>query len=174
MNLGGPRARWLWWVALGLLLANGLVFTLLLFPAREGRRQEENQLLDLQRRIRVLQREGESSEVILTALREVEEFSQGYPRRADLVANIGRLTKLARSLALEVPAVQYKPSEVKEAGLTKVTLQMAVEGNYGKIRRYLHELEGLRRQLVIERVSLKDPKGTSDLQVQLQVALYLR
>jgi hypothetical protein len=174
MRLGAPQARWLWRVALGLLVANGLVFTLLSLPARQGRRQQDDQLLDLQRRIRTLQREGESSEVILTALREVEEFSQGYPRRADLVGIIGRLTKLARSLALEVPAVQYRPSEIKEAGLTKITLTMAVEGNYGKIRRYLHELEGLRRQLVIERVSLRDPKGTSDLQVQLQLALYLR
>ena len=174
MRPGGPQTRWLWRVALGLLVANGLVFTLLVLPARQARRQQEDQLLDLQRRIRTLQREGESSEVTLTALREVEEFSRGYPQRADLVGIIGRLTKLARSLALEVPTVQYKPSEVKEAGLTKITLQMAVEGNYGKIRRYLHELEGQRRQLVIERVSLRDPKGTSDLQVQLQLALYLR
>jgi hypothetical protein len=35
-------------------------------------------------------------------------------------------------------------------------------------------LEGVRRFLVIERLSLSDPKGTSDLQVRLQLALYLR
>jgi hypothetical protein len=48
------------------------------------------------------------------------------------------------------------------------------EGAYGKIRRYLYELEGMRRHLVIERVSLRDPKGGSELQVQLQLAVYLR
>ncbi|MBI4840174.1 MAG: hypothetical protein HY803_03710 [candidate division NC10 bacterium] len=87
---------------------------------------------------------------------------------------IGRLTKLARSLAVEVPAVEYRPSDVKEAGLTRVTLLMGVEGTYGKVRRLLYELEGMRRHLVIERVSLRDPKGTSQLQVQLQLAVYLR
>lgn len=174
MSVTDPQARRLWWAAAALLLANGLVLVLLVRPARDQRLQQENQLLDLQRRIRTLQREGQSSEVLLTAFREIEVFARGYPRRADLVGVIGRLTKLARSLAVEVPAVDYRPSDLKEAGLTKVTLLMGVEGTYGKIRRFLYELEGMRRHLVIERVSLKDPKGTSQLQVQLQLAVYLR
>jgi Tfp pilus assembly protein PilO len=174
MSAVDRRARWLWLVALGLLLASGLVFALLVLPARHQRVQQENQLLDLQRRIRTVKREGESGEVFLTTVREVEEFAQGYPTRAELVGLIGRLTKLARSLAVEVPTVDYKPSEVKEAGLTKVTLLMAVEGTYGKIRRFLYDLEGMRRYLVIERVSLRDPRGTSELQMQLQLAVYFR
>jgi len=174
MNAGNQMARWLWRVAAGLAVANGLVLVLLLLPAREQRQQQEDQLLDLQRRIRALQREGQSSEGLLTAFREVEEFAQGYPRRAELLGLIDRLTRLARSLTVMVPAVDYRPSEVKEVGLTKVTVALLAEGNYGKIRRYLYELEGMRRHLVIERVSLQDPKGTSELQVQLQLAVYVR
>jgi len=174
MNPVDRRTRWLWRVALGLLLANGLVLALLVLPARHQRVQQENHLLDLQRRIRAVKREGESSEVFLTTVRQVEEFARGYPTRAELVGLIGRLTKLARSLSVEVPTVDYKPSEVKEAGLTKVTLLMAVEGTYGKIRRFLYDLEGMRRYLVIERVSLRDPRGTSELQMQLQLAIYFR
>ena len=174
MNAGDWRARWLWRAAVGLLLVNGLVLALLVLPARHQRVQQENQLLDLQRRIRTVKREGESGEVFLATVREVEEFTQGYPPRAELLGLIGRLTKLARSLAVEVPAVDYRPSEVKEAGLTKVTLLRGVEGNYGKIRRLLYELEGMRRYLVIERVSLRDPRGTSELEMQLQLAAYFR
>jgi Tfp pilus assembly protein PilO len=174
MRSDDPRARWLRWAALGLLLANGLVFVSLVLPARDQRREQERQLLDLQRRIRTLQREGESSEVLLTAFREVEEFGQGFPRRAELVGLIGRLTKLARSLAVEIPTVDYRPSQIKEAGLTKVTVVMGVDGAYGKIRRYLYELEGMRRHLVIEQVSLRESKGTSGMQVQLQLAVYVQ
>ena len=90
------RTRWLWWAALGLAVTNGVVLVLLVLPARELRLQQEDQLLDLQRRIRVLQREGQTSEVLLTALREVEQFTQGYPSRADLLGLIDRLTRLAR------------------------------------------------------------------------------
>jgi Tfp pilus assembly protein PilO len=174
MNAGSQMAHWLWRVAVGLAVANGLVLVLLLLPARELRREQEDQLLDLQRRIRTLQREGQASEGLLTALREVEEFAQGYPPRAELLGLIDRLTRLARSLAVMVPAVDYRPSELKEVGLTKVTVALVAEGNYGKIRRYLYELEGMRRHLVIERVSLQDPKGTSELQVNLQLAVYVR
>ncbi len=174
MNAGNQMTRWLWRVAVGLAVANGLVLVLFVLPAREQRLQQEDQLLDLQRRIRALQREGQSSEGLLAAFREVEEFAQGYPRRAELLGLMDRLTRLARSLAVMVPAVDYRPSDVKEVGLTKITVALTAEGNYGKIRRYLYELEGMRRHLVIERLSLQDPKGTSELQVNLQLAVYVR
>ncbi|HSB67918.1 MAG TPA: type 4a pilus biogenesis protein PilO [Candidatus Methylomirabilis sp.] len=174
MPAQGSTGQRLWWLVLGLLAVNGLVLLLLVLPARSQRAQEDNLLLDLQRRIRALQREGQSGEGVLTAFREVEEFTQGYPPLTDMVPLIGRLTKLAQSLALEVPTVDYRPSTVKEAGLTKVAVSMGIQGSYGKIRRFVYDLETMRRQLVIETLSLDDPKGTSDLQVKLQLALYFR
>jgi len=93
-----PRAQRLWLVAMVLLVANGLALVFLLLAARDQRLGQEQQLLDLQRRIRSLQREGESSDVVLVAFREVEEFAQGFPPRADLVGLIGRLTKLGDRL----------------------------------------------------------------------------
>jgi Tfp pilus assembly protein PilO len=170
----GSLARRLWLLVLGLAAANGLVLMLLVLPTRSQKFQEENQVLDLQRRIRTLQREAQSGDGIVTAFREVEEFAQGYPPSAELVPLIGRLTTLARSLALEIPTVEYKPAAVKEVGLTKITVTMGVEGNYGKIRRFLYDLESMRHHLVIESLSLADPKGISDLQVRLQLALYFR
>ncbi|HEX7549651.1 MAG TPA: type 4a pilus biogenesis protein PilO [Candidatus Methylomirabilis sp.] len=169
-----PRLSWRWVVMLGLVLANALALVLLLLPAWEQRTEMEAQVRNLEQTMRGLQRETRSSETQLSAFREVEEFSQGYPRRTDLVGLMGRLTKLAQSLSLQVPDVNYTPSEMKEASLTKLVVTMGVEGTYGKIRRYLYELEGMRRFLVIERLSLRDSKGTSDVQVQIQLALYLR
>ena len=176
MTIRLPRLSWRWVVTLGLVLANVLALLLLLLPAWEQRTELEAQVLNLEQTMRGLQRETSSSETQLSAFREVEEFSQGYPRRTDLVGLMGRLTKLAQSLSLQVPDVNYTPSEMKEASLTKLVVTMGVEGTYGKIRRYLYELEGMRRFLVIERLSLRDSnsKGTSDVQVQLQLALYLR
>jgi Tfp pilus assembly protein PilO len=161
-------------VTLSLVLANALALVLLLLPAWEQHTELEAQVRDLEQTMRGLQRETRSSETQLSAFREVEEFSQGYPRRTDLVGLMGRLTKLAQSLSLQVPDVNYTPSEMKEVSLTKLVVTMGVEGTYGKIRRYLYELEGMRRFLVIERLSLRDSKGTSDVQVQVQLALYLR
>jgi len=174
MTIRLPRLSWRWVVTLSLVLANALALVLLLLPAWEQHTELEAQVRDLEQTMRGLQRETRSSETQLSAFREVEEFSQGYPRRTDLVGLMGRLTKLAQSLSLQVPDVNYTPSEMKEVSLTKLVVTMGVEGTYGKIRRYLYELEGMRRFLVIERLSLRDSKGTSDVQVQVQLALYLR
>jgi hypothetical protein len=169
----GPARRW-WQLAAGLLLLNVLAAVFLLLPAREGRARQEDQLLDLQRRVRALQREGQSSESLLAGMRQVEEFARGFPPREEAVDLKARLSALARSLAVDVPSVNYTPTEMKEAGLVKLTLAMNVEGSYPKVRRYLYELEGMRRHLVIERLALRDPQGTADLQLQLQLAVYLR
>jgi len=168
------RTAWAWGGLLVLLAANLWVLVFLLQPTRQARLDIETRIAGLERNVRSAQREGQSSETLLTAMREVEEFSQGFPRRAELVALMGRLTKLARSHALQVPDVDYRPTQAKEAGLTKVTVQLGVEGPYETIRRYLYELEGMRRFLVIERLALRELKGTANLQVQLQLAMYLQ
>ena len=165
---------WAWAAVAALVAANALVLFVLLLPTREAHLDLEGRIRDLERNVQSLQREGRSSETLLTAMREAEDFLQGFPRRADLVGLMGRLTKLAGSLALHVPDTDYRPAEIKEAALTKVTVQMGVEGAYDKIRRFLYELEGMHRFLVIERLSLRDLKGTATLQVQLQLAMYLR
>jgi hypothetical protein len=174
MNAWLREADWRTGLIAGLLVANGLVLWLLVLPAYEAHLRHAGQVLALDGRIRTLQREGRSSEVLLTAFHEVEEFWRGYPGRAALVSLMGQLTELARSQSLDVPEVSYRPADVKEASLTKVTIQMGVQGPYGKIRRYLYELEGMRRHLVIERLSLREQRGSADLQVQVQLALYLQ
>ena len=165
---------WLAGLAAVLGVANLLVGSYLLWPLWQERGRVDDQLHDLQRTSRTLQQEVRSSEALLKALQETDEFANGYPSRGNLVPIIGRLGTLAKSLALQVPDISYQPTAMKEIGLTKVTVQMGVEGSYAKIRRFLYELEGIRRYLVIERVSLHDLTGTSALQVGLTLAVYVR
>jgi Tfp pilus assembly protein PilO len=174
MTVRDSRVLWAWGGVGVFLVANTLALAFLFLPAQNAHRALENRIHDLERNVRTLQREGQSSETLLTAMREAEDFSQGFPPRGDLVSLMGRLTKLAGSLALHVPETSYAPSEIKATGLTKVTLQMGVTGTYEKLRRFVYELEGMRRFLVIERLSLADQKATANLQVQLQLAMYLR
>lgn len=174
MRAADFAAGWGRWLLLGLLIANGLVFAALLLPATHERGRHEAQLFDIERRIRGVEREGRSSEALLLAVREAEEFAQGYPPRRQLVAQLSRLTQLARTHALDVAGVEYQPGEMKDVGLLKVAVQMGLQGSYAKIRRYLYDLEGMRRHVVIERLVLRDPKGVAELQVQVQLGLYLQ
>ncbi len=162
------------WQVVGLLAAvNVLALLLLLLPAREERARLEDRQLDLQRRQRILQREEQSGQTVAAVLRQVDEYGQGFPTRQQAVDLKADLTRLARKLSLEVPSVNYRPVEVKDTGLVKVNVAFGVEGPYPNIRRFLYELEGMRRHLVIERVVLHDARtSTGDLQLQLQLAMY--
>lgn len=161
-------------LTVALVVANLLVAFQLLWPLWQVRSRLDDQLHDLQRSSRLLQQDVRSSEAILKTLREVDEFAAGYPPRQELVRIIGRLGTLAKSLALHVPDIGYQPTEMKETGLTKVTVQMGVEGPYPKIRQFLYELEAIRRFLVVERVSLHNAADKSNLQVGLTLAVYIR
>lgn len=174
MRPTGFVAGWGRWLLVGLLVANGLVGVGFLLPANHERARHEDQALDIERRIRGVEREGRSSEALIAALRQAEEFARGYPPRRQLVAQLARLTQLAHTHALDVAAVDYQPSEIKDVGMLKVAVQMGLQGSYAKIRRYLYELENMRRHVVIERLLLRDPKGIADLQVQVQLGLYLQ
>jgi Tfp pilus assembly protein PilO len=174
MTTRDTRIPWVLGAVIVLLVANALVLLFLYLPTQRAQHTLETRVRDLERNVRSLQQEGRSSEKLLTAMREAEEFSRGFPPRAELVGLMTRLTKLASSLALDVPTTNYAPSEVKDTGLTKVTVQMAVGGTYEKLRRFVYELEGMRRFLVIERLSLSDQKAAGTLQVQLSLAMYLR
>ncbi len=174
MRIADRLQRRLWIVAAGLVASNVLVAAFLLMPARAERTRQEDELLDLQRRIRALQHESQSTGTQLEAFKEVEAFGQGFPPRAELTGLIERLTRQARTLAVDVPSVDYNSTEVKEAGLTKVSVHMGVQGAYSKIRRLLFELQQMRRFLVIEQVTLQDPLGEAQPQLNLHLALYLQ
>ncbi len=166
-----PQRRWQAVAVLAVLNVLALLFVLL--PARDERASLEDRQLDLQRRLRVIQREDNSGQGVAAILRQIDEYGEGFPTRNQAVDLRADLTRLARKLSLDVPSVSYNPTEMKPAGLTKITVSFGVEGPYPNIRRFLYELEGMRRHLVIERVALRDPRNnTADLQLQLQLAMY--
>lgn len=105
-----PRISWAWGALAAILLANAAVLVWLFLPARDAQHRLEGRIRDLEHNVRNLQREGRASDTVLTAMREAEEFSQGFPRRAELVNLMGRMTKLASSLALKVPDIDYRPA----------------------------------------------------------------
>lgn len=169
-------------VAAAVLVGLNLGFFLLVVqPARARIRQEEAQVQELRGRVRRLQREGRAEAALLTAWRQAEEFRAGFPSRAALVDFLGGLTRLANRVGVEVPSVNYTPEAAKDRekaegrdGLVRLAISMGVEGTYPRIRRFIYELEKMRRHLVIEELNLQDPRGANQLQLKLTMAAYFR
>lgn len=175
------RTRFLLAAAAALVGLNLGLFLLVVQPARARIRQEEAQVQELRGRVRRLQREGRAEAALFAAWRQAEEFRAGFPSRASLVDFLAGLTRLANRVAVEVPSVKYQPGGAKERegpdgrdGLVRLTISMGVEGTYPRIRRFIYELEKMRRHLVIEELNLQDPRGANQLQLKLTMAAYFR
>lgn len=169
-----PLERGLALTAALLLAGNAAFFLLGSAPAQQDLRTLDERLRSLQVRIRTLRLEERGAEAMLASFRDVEEYRRSFPPLSQMVPVLERLADLAARHALKVPSTEYRPAEEKEAGLTRLTVSLGLEGNYEQVRRFLYELEKRRRSLVIEALSLRDAPSRDQVHVRLQLAAYFQ
>ncbi len=173
-------ARWEWIAGAALAIAvagNAAALALAVRPLVGAQRGQQQRLLALQRKVRGLQGSDQALEAQLRALEEAEAYRERFPERSRLVVVSGELTRLAEMLALKMPTVSYQPEPLKAVDLLRVRLTLGVEGPYGQVRRFLHELERRRQYLVVERMALAEQKGNAQagqVAMQLTLAGYFR
>jgi Tfp pilus assembly protein PilO len=86
------------------------------------------------------------------------------------------LDQLARETNLSVGTSRFAPEKENALGdLRKITMTMNLSGEYGDIRRFIHELETAEEFLVLESVSVSSSaESERRLNLQAQVATYYR
>ena len=85
------------------------------------------------------------------------------------------LDQLARKANLTAGAYRFHPDDNQTGDLRKITMTMNLTGDYGSIRRFIHELETAPEFLVLESVSVTTTsEGDRRLSVVAQVATYYR
>lgn len=173
-------ARWQWILGASLALVaagNAAFYAAVVLPMAETQRGHHQRVLVLRRQILDLQERSRTLEAQLKTLRDVEAYREELPERNQLVWLSGELTKLAGALGVKMPGVTYQPEPMADVDLLRVRLNLAVEGSYAQVRRFLHELEKRRRYLVVERMGLAEQRGaapTNHVAMQLTLAGYFR
>ncbi len=172
------RWEWILGAALAVAVAANIAgYALIVRPLVEAQRGQQQRLLALQRQIRTLHARGKALEGQLRTLEQAEAYREQFPERDRLVRVSGELARLASGLALKMPTVTYRPEEMQDVDLLRVRLTLGVEGPYGGVRRFLHELEKRRNYLVVERMGLAEQRGpaqASQVAMQLGLAGYFR
>ncbi len=85
------------------------------------------------------------------------------------------LDQLARKANLTAGAYRFHPDDNQTGDLRKITMTMNLTGDYGNIRRFIHELETAPEFLVLESVAVTTTsEGDRRLSVVAQVATYYR
>ncbi len=164
-------------VALGVLaLVNVGLFVAVLRPAAEWRSDRAAALARLDARLRALDAEERTRAAVATSRSQADAYEAGFPPRTEILAVTNRIQRVAEQFAVTVPAIDYRPATkgAEESPLTRVAIVMSVEGPYREVRRFIYEMEQLRRYLVIEKVSLRGRPGAGKIQLALELAAYFR
>ncbi len=73
---------------------------------------------------------------------------------------------------VEIKSINYNFEEKKDLKLTKLTLNIALEGNYSGIKKYVYDLESGSHFIMVD--ILKIQKGVDILNASLTVTTYLK
>lgn len=86
-----------------------------------------------------------------------------------------RMNQLAKETGLRLRDQRAEQQLVRESELAKLTVTVALSGEYRDIRRFIHEIETAPDFLVIENVQLSQAENESrGIDVTMQIATYFR
>jgi Tfp pilus assembly protein PilO len=177
-----PRSLWrkLRLPVLALLGLNGLVLAAYTVPrtlqvsSATARAEEVRKELAREREATaVLRRQAESIRGNTTdTARFYREFVVGS--RAELIPLLEDIDHMATEPGLKPSARTYQLEDVKGADLTRVEVQLAVEGSYDQLVAFLDRVERSKHFLTIDRVGLTAGAHTSSPSLKVELSAYLR
>lgn len=143
-----------------LLIADVLLFALLVSPYRTRLQEREAQLAELKK---------SRSEAILFQKQksELAGLKKGIPTQRDMPLLIKDLVQTARRLNLTVSSITYDIPKRSGKELTMLSFQFPAEGRYPDIKRFIHEVETSDRLVGIQDVKLNENEGRVKLDMKL-------
>jgi Tfp pilus assembly protein PilO len=170
------------YVIVGALLVNIALYALVVYPLSQRVQTGEQQAGDATRELVAARRTFESARGTVTGKKDADaELLKFYGDvlPTDLSAArrtlYPRLDQLARQSKLTTVRYRFDPEEGKKTGeLRKLTMTLNLEGEYGDIRRFIHELETAPEFLVLESVVVTSNEEDRTLNVTARVATYYR
>lgn len=155
---------------------NTAIFWFIVQPRKMAVGQKEveysktrNDLFEARKRIR-------NGEYFKESLGKIEGDLQGFdlmlPRHQEITGLIRELPKMAKKTGVKVSGVKYQPF-VKEEGYNRLSFSLPVGGKYSNIRRFIYEMETMRKIIWIERLAIRSSSSTSEeLSIQLTMETY--
>ena len=124
--------------------------------------------------------QGEASGVLTGKSRASAElttfYSEVLPRDLTGARRLTylRLAQLARESDLEYRRATYAPVVERDSTLTRLQIQMVLEGTYANMRAFIYQLETSPEFVVIDNVQLAEGANGGSLVVTLDLSTYYR
>ncbi|MDD5772851.1 MAG: type 4a pilus biogenesis protein PilO [bacterium] len=159
-----------------IVFANITVFWFVIRPEKIAIKQKEadyfvlrENLLEVRQRIK---NEKYIKESISNIKSDLDKFDLILPRHEEITRLIQELPNIAEKTGVKVSGVKYQPF-VKDEGYNRLSFSLPVEGKYSNIRKFIYELETMRKIIWIERLAIRTSYSVrEELTIQLTMSTY--
>jgi Tfp pilus assembly protein PilO len=121
-------------------------------------RQLHHEQLQLQRQVALQQDHQVAAVAPVSQARELRETLDWYydliPFEADLPNFLGELFQWAQQTRLDIDRINYQAALDEKRGFLRYDLGFSLNGDYARIKEFIHLLEASQRVLLIERIAL--------------------
>ncbi|MEW6089105.1 MAG: type 4a pilus biogenesis protein PilO [bacterium] len=102
---------------------------------------------------------------------DLQKFDLILPRYEEITRLIRELPNIAEKTGVKVSGVKYQL--IKDEGYNRLSFSLPVEGSYSEIRRFIYEIETMRKVIWIERLAIKTSYSMrEELSIQLTMSTY--
>jgi len=84
------------------------------------------------------------------------------------------LQDLSQKAGLQTGSISFHPKEITVNGITELSLQASVNGNYKSVVQFVNELQHSRNHYIVDDLSLANDHGGSGVKVDLHIRSYFR
>lgn len=182
MSENRPKAAWKLWVILGLSLLALADIALAVFLSQSGKQSELAMRAERDRlaiTAKLLNADVKRAEKIRASLPQVGKdctdfYGKTFPSAAVGYSSIeSDLDSIASHSGLQTSGVSFKPTELKDRGVTELEITAEVNGDYASIIRFINGLEVSKNFYLLNDLSL-DSASTGGIRLQLKLHTYFR
>ncbi len=106
---------------------------------------------------------------------DCEKFEQSLPAESTGSSSItGELDEVAKKAGLQIVTQTYRQKEIPNRGMSEVTIEATVNGDYGSVVRFLNGLQRSERFYVVDGLALATDAQTQASNGPIRVGLHVR
>jgi type IV pilus assembly protein PilO len=170
-------------IVLGLLLAADIGLAIYSWELASSPHTPQKEFDEQTVKLGVLKNDIKSAQYIkdnMPATRlDCEKFEKSLPAESTGTSSISaELDEVAKKAGLQIVTLTSRPKEIPNRGMTELTLEATVSGDYGSVVRFVNGLQRSQRFVVVDGLTLgTDAQGqaaTGPIRVGLHIRTYLR
>ncbi|HTP44735.1 MAG TPA: GspMb/PilO family protein [Candidatus Limnocylindrales bacterium] len=167
--------------ALCVLFALDLALALFLWQGgREGPESRRRQRDHLQLQAKLLKADVDRGEKIRASLPQVGKDCDGFYKSDFLPASTGysavlaEFTEITHKTGLKTGGISFQQKELKDHGVTQVSMKTTVEGDYPALIEFIHALEKSKNFYLLDNLTLASGGATPGVKLNLDLRTFFR